>query len=900
MTERLLDEYYIIAKNKNTIMKKLKHLFTALLLLCSLTAKAHDFEVGGIYYNILSEDGNTVEVTYRGTSDSQYSNEYYNSVVIPESVIYNGSTYSVTSIGNKAFCGCYLLSNIEIPNIVTSIGNYAFYDCTGLTSIEIPNSVTSIGNNAFEWCSGLTSIIVAPDNTKYDSRGNCNAIIETETNVLIKGCINTVIPACVTSIGDYAFSRCWLTNIVIPNSITSIGNNAFMDCCYLANIEIPNSVTSIGNDAFEYCTSLTSIEIPGSVKSIGNAAFYGCTGLTSVVIGNGVTNIDYHAFSYCTSLTSIVIPKSVTNIGNHAFDGCTSLKDLRIEDGESILFLGCNYDKGLFYDCPLETLYLGRDLDYNNTDSYNGPSPFMDIETLQSIVVGNSVTSIGNIAFAGCSGLTSIEIPNSVTSIGRYAFWYCSALTSIEIPNNVTSIERYTFYNCDGLTSVVIPNNVTSIGESAFYWCDGLTSVTIGNSVTSIGERAFCNCTGLTSITIPNSVISIGEQAFYICTGLTSITIPNSVTSIGNKAFENCTGLTSVVVDGNNTKYDSRENCNAIIETETNTLILGCKNTVIPNSVTSIGGWAFSGCSGLTSVVIPNSVTSIGWAAFSDCSGLTSVVIPNSVTSIGDYAFSDCSNLASVTVESEMPPTIYNETFYNVNNSTCTLYVPYGAKDAYASTNGWSEFTNIVELEKPITEVTVTIDQYGCATYCSPFALDFSNVEGLKAYSAIGFNSSTQVVTLATVMTTPAGAGIFVKGEPGEYIVPVIEQCNDHTLNLLVGTLAQTTVDSTSGEMSNYMFTFDDNSNAPMFCQFEDNTTFAAGKAYLKIPTAWLPLIAQKSLNIHFEESEMTEIKEVKTESEETNCIYYDLNGRKVVTPKKGLYIINGKKVFIK
>ncbi len=869
LTERLLDEYYIIAKNKNTIMKKLKHLFTALLLLCCLTATAHDFEVGGIYYNITDATNKKVEVTYRGSSYSQYSNEYTGSVVIPESVTYDGTTYSVTSIGYYAFYDCSGLTSIVIPSSVTSIGNYAFYKCTGLTSITIPNSVTSIGSYAFYYCSGLTSI-------------------------------------------------------EIPNSVTSIGNAAFYNTAWYNNQ--PYGVVYAGRVLYKYKGTMpenTSIVVREGTAGIGIFAFESCTGLTSIEIPNSVTSIGNSAFYGCSGLTSIVIPKSVTNIGNHAFDGCTSLKDLRIEDGESILFLGCNYDKGLFYDCPLETLYLGRDLDYNNTDSYNGPSPFMDIETLQSIVVGNSVTSIGNIAFAGCSGLTSIEIPNSVTSIGRYAFWYCSALTSIEIPNNVTSIERYTFYNCDGLTSVVIPNNVTSIGESAFYWCDGLTSVTIGNSVTSIGERAFCNCTGLTSITIPNSVISIGEQAFYICTGLTSatignsvtsigesafhgctgltsITIPNSVTSIGNKAFENCTGLTSVVVDGNNTKYDSRENCNAIIETETNTLILGCKNTAIPNSVTSIGGWAFSGCSGLTSVVIPNSITSIGWAAFSDCSGLTSVVIPNSVTSIGDYAFSDCSNLASVTVESEMPPTIYNETFYNVNNSTCTLYVPYGAKDAYASTNGWSEFTNIVELEKPITEVTVTIDQYGCATYCSPFALDFSNVEGLKAYSAIGFNSSTQVVTLATVMTTPAGAGIFVKGEPGEYIVPVIEQCNDHTLNLLVGTLAQTTVDSTSGEMSNYMFTFDDNSNAPMFCQFEDNTTFAAGKAYLKIPIAWLPLIAQKSLNIHFEESEMTEIKEVKTESEETNCIYYDLNGRKVVTPKKGLYIINGKKVIVK
>ena len=276
----------------------------------------------------------------------------------------------------------------------------------------------------------------------------------------------------------------------------------------------------------------------------------------------------------------------------------------------------------------------------------------------------------------------NLTIPKSVTYGG------------ISYP--VTSIGNEAFDGCSGLTSVTIGNSVTSIGKGAFCQCSGLTSVTIGNSVTSIGNFAFYKCSGLTSVTIPNSVTSIGNKAFCECSGLTSVTIPNSVTSIGDYAFLGCSGLTSIKVDSGNSVYDSRGNCNAIIKTATNTLISGCKNTIIPNSVTSIGDMAFDGCRGLTSVNIPNSVTSIGHMAFCDCSdltsviwnakncnayyplfigctniktfefaseveripaylcydltGLTSVIIPNSVTSIGDEAFENCSGLTSVTI----------------------------------------------------------------------------------------------------------------------------------------------------------------------------------------------------------------------------------------------------------
>ncbi len=218
----------------------------------------------------------------------------------------------------------------------------------------------------------------------------------------------------------------------------------------------------------------------------------------------------------------------------------------------------------------------------------------------------------------------------------------------------VTSIGEFAFYHCIGLTSVAIPSSVTSIGVEAFYECKGLTSLELPSSLTSIDRSAFYGCVGLTSINLPSKLKSIGSNAFGGCTGLTSVVIPSSVTKITSYAFSACSGLTSIVVESGNTVYDSRNNCNAIIEKASNTLITGCKNTKIPSNVTSIGYGAFVSCKGLTSIAIPSSVTSFGGFAFSNCSGLTSIAIPSSVTSIGEFAFYNCTGLTSVVIPSSV------------------------------------------------------------------------------------------------------------------------------------------------------------------------------------------------------------------------------------------------------
>ena len=334
--------------------------------------------------------------------------------------------------------------------------------------------------------------------------------------------------------------------------------------------------------------------------------------------------------------------------------------------------------------------------------------------------------------YINCSSLTSIKVESGNTTYDSRN--NCNAIIETSgntliagckktiIPNSVTSIGEIAFLGCSGLTTIEIPSSVTSIGHQAFEYCSGLTSTVISNSVTSIGRFAFDGCGNLTSVDIPNSVTSIGSNAFQGCFGLISIVIPNSVTTIGEGAFSNCTSLTSIKVESGNTKYDSRNNCNAIIETSSSTLIAGCKNTVIPNSVTSIGDHTFRGCSSLTSMVIPNSVTSIGVSAFNGCSGLTSIEIPNSVTSIGEwaflscsgltsieipnsvtsigsYAFYDCSGLTSVTCLAESVPTTDSNAFYNSPISSATLYVPEGCKVAYEAADVWKDFKEIVEIE---------------------------------------------------------------------------------------------------------------------------------------------------------------------------------------------------------
>ena len=452
-------------------------------------------------------------------------------LMIPKSVLYEGYTFKVTSIGESAFKNCTSLTSVTIGNSVTSIGNEAFYGCTSLTSVTVPDSVTSIG--------------------------------------------------------DYAFCNCTsLTSVTIPDSVTSIGYSAFRGCTSLTSVTIPDSVTSIGDAAFSDCTSLTSLTISDSVTSIGKYAFSGCTSLTSITIPDSVTSISYSAFENCTSLSSVTIGNSVTSIGSSTLSGCSNLKSVNYNGtkaqwksisgyGNVSQIIKCT--DGIYANSS--TIIIDS-VKYRLNDDYTAeviscsgtPRNITILESVTYEGLTFKVTSIGSSAFYNRTSLKSATIPNSVTSIGDGAFSDCTSLTSLTIPDSVTSIGSYAFEYCRSLTSVTIPNSVESIGDNAFQNCSSLTSATIGNNVTSIGSSAFFGCSKLKKIELPDSVTYIGSKAFdgtafyntvknwedgvLYCgnhlisakSDVTKITVKASTVSIAAGALDNCKSLEKINV----------------------------------------------------------------------------------------------------------------------------------------------------------------------------------------------------------------------------------------------------------------------------------------------------------------------------------------------------------------
>ncbi len=424
-------------------------------------------------------------------------------------------------------------------------------------------------------------------------------------------------------------------------------NGDFYGCSKLTTIIIPNNVTGIYSDswaaAFEWCYDLTSVTLGNNVKAIGTRSFNGCSSLNSINFPSGLKSIGPDAFNGCVALTSLIIPSSVEDIGYDAFKRCSGLTSITVEEGNQY---------------------------YDSRDNCNAIIRKSD----NTLMVGSS---------------NSI-IPNTVKIIANDAFW-----------------------GRKGLASLIIPKSVTSIGYGAFDWCGGLNSIIVEDGNPTYDSRNNCNAliktandslvSGSNNATIPQSVKKIAPYAFTGCSGLTSLTIPSGIMSIGEYAFSGCAGpnLLSIMVEEGNTVYDSRNNCNAIIETATNTLLYGCKNTVILDDVMVIGPAAFRGCSEMTSIRIPNSVRSVEESAFYECSGLSTVVIGKSVEMIGAMAFY-CPNLQDVYCYAESVPNAWgqygNDAFRYSNIEDATLHVPASSIDVYSANDIWKKFRSIVAL----------------------------------------------------------------------------------------------------------------------------------------------------------------------------------------------------------
>lgn len=632
---------------------------------------------------------------------------------------------------NKLVAG---LSNTVIPDDVTAIGECAFLNCDAITSIAIPSSVTTIGYSAFEGCDNLISIEISNSGISFtDAFKGCTGI----TTIVLSGSITSVV--------DYAF-RNWenLTSVVIPNSVTSIGNYAFAGCRGLTSITIPNSVTSIGRGAFSG-TGLTSITIPSGITTINPEVFSGCSSLESVIIEEGVEEIADGAFASCTNIRSLYVPSTVTSVATNAFNQVNNIDYVYWNTNAVGLFTGpAAYNK----ERHIGKLVIGKDVSSIEMGGFwGGGISHFEVEEDNPVFDSRGdcdgiIITASNTLFKGC---INTRIPNGVTAIGDSSLEDIYDLESITIPNSVVSIGSSSFAGCNNLTSLIIPSGVTGIGDVAFYNCSSLTSINLPN-VTSIGNSCFSGCSRLAAITIPETAVSIGNNAFEGCSSLTAIVIPASVTSIGNDAFKS-TGLESIVVDAGNTVYDSRNNCNAIIRTETNELLFGSDNTVISEGVERIKGYAFTGCSGLRSVFIPSSVTyiednafektgletivvdgendvydsrnncnaviqtstntlivgskktiipsdvvSIKNAAFRGYAGIETVSIPSSVRSIGWSAFRGCSSLASVYVYSDEAPSLSGNTVFGENAVGRKFYVFSDLVESYRNASGWNNY----------------------------------------------------------------------------------------------------------------------------------------------------------------------------------------------------------------
>ena len=455
-----------------------------------------------------------------------------------------------------------------------------------------------------------------------------------------------------------------------PQSIEDLSTKATEE--ELKDAYIDDRGVKYSKDGRKLLKSPTTLSGTYSIKKtteiICDRAFFDCINLTSISVPNSVKNIGEWAFAGCSLLSSIDIPNSVISIGNNAFAGCLSLKYISIP--ESVICLNGNpfgeWDGEL--ECLSANFIYEDDVLFNKDKSEIISFRNQEIE---SYIIPDSVTSIGDGAFGCCSSLSSLVIPDSVVNIKGNPFYFwkgkleCLSASfiyednvlfnmdksklisyrnqeakSFIIPNGVMSIEKYAFSDCSSLISISVPKSVTSIGDGAFWGCSSLRSLVIPNSVTSIGAWAFSGCKSLSNITIPDSLTSIGAWAFDGCSSLCSLVIPNSVTSIDAWVFSGCKSLSNITIPDSLTSIGAWafEGCSSL------------RSLVIPNSVTSIGNSAFVGCSSLSSLVIPDSVTSIGNSAFAGCKSLSNIIIPDSVTSIGDSAFEDCTSLSSLVI----------------------------------------------------------------------------------------------------------------------------------------------------------------------------------------------------------------------------------------------------------
>lgn len=730
-------------------MKRLTFIKVAFFLLSYIvvgqTMMASEIvRINGLNYNLYDDYAEVVKYSV--------GEEYSGDMVIPCKVTFEGRSYEVTGIENRAFLKCKDLKSVVIAASVDSIGFGAFYGCSNLNKILIKNKNIRIERDVFYGCESLPVydylryadfIVIGPFDRHLNSemrlRGTTVQSSDDLSSFKIKNGTRIIAPD--------AFSGCKkIESISIPNSVNVIGPDAFSGCTKLNSIKLPNSLKVIGSRAFRFCSSLVSIRIPASTISIGN---YDCYNRMlndydiSIIASDPILSKDsINPNEFITAHETFEDP----------FSRCSALEKIEVADGNKVY--DSRNDCNALIETSTNTILHGcKSTIIPKTIISIGDYAFDGCSELSSINLPESIKSIGNSAFFACPNLKQIDLPSSLEYIGRAAFSYCN-LYEITIPKSVSEIGYEAFYDNNNIKSInvvagnqkydsrnhcnaiietsantliygcsnsVIPSSVTSIGEDAFYYCNGLTSIEIPSMVKSIGPRAFSKCENLTSVKMLGSINIIGDGAFRECKNLTEITMSESVKEIGGYAFLGCTKLKSIILP------DS-------LEMLGRSVFEGCsglEKLYIPENVKTIGSGAFSGCTNLTeislpgslselsndifrnctylqSVTLPNSIRTIGSRAFFGCQSIKKITIPASVVSIYQDAFDECVDLKELACFSLIPPQILNsinsnyfsselssKLFSNLILNYCTLNVPENSLNLYKETIGWNQFKKI-------------------------------------------------------------------------------------------------------------------------------------------------------------------------------------------------------------
>lgn len=618
-------------------------------------------------------------------------------LVILENVTYEGVTYSVTAIRSDAFDGCSgLTGSLTIPNSVTTIEYHAFASCSGLTgSLIIPNSVTTIRDEAFYGCSGFIGHLTI---------GNSVTEIGSGAFAMCSGLTSFNIPNSVRWIsggaGGGAFSgtgwyeqqpygiimyvdnwclgyKGWLPtgSLTLNESIIGIADGAFFGCSgYTGNLTIPGSVITIGNGAFENCSGFTgSLVVPSSVTAIGYFAFAGCSGFTgSLIIPNSVTYIGTQAFELCSGFTgNLIIGNSVNTIAGQAFWGCNFISITSLSETPPTIwsdtFESIPQSIPVYVPCGNVGAYQSATY-WKRFSNYHGLCGGT-VAVAAMPEEGGTVTGGGS--FQAGEACTLMATANEGYFFAEWTQNGTRVSTDAEYNFYVANdVELVAHFSADGIMEFA-DANVKAICVS--HWDtngDGELSYAEAATVISLGNY-FQNNPAITSFDELQYFIklsSIGDNAFSGCSGLASIVLPKSVISIGDGIFKNCSSLGSIRVKEGNPRFDSRENCNAIIYSATNILKAGCKNTVIPNTVTGISQNAFYGCGFTGRLTIPSSVTSISYNAFYGCCDIEEIVMLNTI-----------------------PPSLGSNVFCTTSPDF-TIYVPNASLNAYKTANRWRDY----------------------------------------------------------------------------------------------------------------------------------------------------------------------------------------------------------------